>query len=99
MRKIGLILIAVAALALVPAISWAQITGTAHDLSGLGWGTDQICVFCHTPHNALAPQLIPLWNHAATTQTLHAVRKHQPERGARAARGRFESVPELPRRT
>lgn len=68
-RKIGLLLIVVAALALVPAVSWAQITGTAHDLSGAGLGTDQKCVFCHTPHNAKSPQLIPLWNHAATTGT------------------------------
>jgi predicted CXXCH cytochrome family protein len=65
-RKIGLFFIVVATLALVPAASFGAITGTAHDLSGRGWGTDQICIFCHTPHNALTPQLVPLWNHAAT---------------------------------
>ncbi len=69
MRKLGLLVIVVATLALVPAASWAAISGTAHDLSGNGWGTDQICIFCHTPHNAKTPQLIPLWNHASTTQT------------------------------
>jgi predicted CXXCH cytochrome family protein len=69
-RKIGLLLVALAALAMVPAVSFgATIAGSVHDLSGQGWGPagDQICVFCHTPHNALAPQLVPLWNHAATT--------------------------------
>ena len=50
-------------------VAVAGITGTAHDLSGNGWGTNQICIFCHTPHNAKTPQLIPLWNHASTTQT------------------------------
>ena len=47
----------------------AGIAGTDHDLSGAGYGTTQICIFCHTPHNAKTPQLIPLWNHTATTQT------------------------------
>jgi len=70
MRKLGLLFIVIAALALVPAISLAaSIVGTAHDLSGEGYGTDQICVFCHTPHNAKSPQLVPLWNHGATTAT------------------------------
>jgi predicted CXXCH cytochrome family protein len=67
MRKIGLSIVVIAALALVPAISWAAITGTPHDLSAKGWGTDQICIFCHTPHNAITPQLAPLWNHTSTT--------------------------------
>lgn len=40
-----------------------------HDFSGRGYGTSEICVFCHTPHNAKSPQLAPLWNHASTTAT------------------------------
>jgi predicted CXXCH cytochrome family protein len=57
-----------AALAFVPPPSFAgSIVGTKHDLSGLGWGTNEICIFCHTPHNAKSPQLVPLWNHASTT--------------------------------
>ena len=28
------------------------ITGSAHDFSGQGWGTTEICEPCHTPHNA-----------------------------------------------
>jgi len=47
----------------------ANITGSAHDFSGQGWGTDEICIFCHTPHNAKTPQLAPLWNHTSTTAT------------------------------
>jgi len=51
--------------------SWAagSIVGTDHDLSSRGWGTDEICVFCHTPHNAKSEQLAPLWNHQSTTAT------------------------------
>ena len=53
--------------ALVPLASYGGITGTAHDLSTQLWNTSgQICIVCHTPHNAQATQLIPLWNHAAT---------------------------------
>jgi predicted CXXCH cytochrome family protein len=70
MRKLGLFIIAIAVLALIPAVSSAgSIVSTAHDLSGAGYGTDQICVFCHTPHNAKTPQLAPLWNHVSTTAT------------------------------
>jgi predicted CXXCH cytochrome family protein len=50
------------------ALSFAGIAGTAHDLSASGWGSTQICNYCHTPHNALAT-LVPLWNHATTSQT------------------------------
>ena len=43
------------------------IAGTAHDLSDqAGWGITEICVSCHTPHNAQATQLVPLWNHTST---------------------------------
>jgi predicted CXXCH cytochrome family protein len=67
MRKLGLLVVVIAALALVPAICSAlPISGSPHDLSGRGWGTNQICIFCHTPHNAAAIQIAPLWNHAST---------------------------------
>jgi len=42
---------------------FALITGSAHDFSGYGWSGGEICAPCHTPHNAVVPQLIPLWNH------------------------------------
>jgi predicted CXXCH cytochrome family protein len=44
----------------------AGIATTKHDLSGKGWGSDQICIFCHTPHNAATAGTAPLWNHATT---------------------------------
>ena len=44
---------------------FAVITGSAHDFSGDLWSGGEICAPCHTPHNAITPQLIPLWNHAS----------------------------------
>jgi doubled CXXCH motif protein len=59
------------ALALAPAVAWCQPTpgsglaGTAHDFTpATNTATTQpvgLCTFCHTPHRALATQL--LWNH------------------------------------
>lgn len=47
-----------------------SIAGTDHDFSTNGWGTDQICIFCHTPHNAdITVADAPLWNHDLTTST------------------------------
>jgi predicted CXXCH cytochrome family protein len=47
----------------------AGIRGSGHDFSGSGWGSTEICIFCHTPHNAKTPQLAPLWNHQSTAAT------------------------------
>ena len=68
-------LIALATFALIALVTTpltiraAGITGTAHDLSGRGWGSTEKCIFCHTPHNAKAASNGPLWNHAATATT------------------------------
>ena len=50
------------------------IVGSKHDFSASGTsafanldGTVQICVYCHTPHNANAG--VPLWNHTLSTAT------------------------------
>ena len=57
---------------------FAQITGSAHDFSTIAptWSNDEICLPCHTPHNAKqgADNLVPLWNHGvtATTFTLYS---------------------------
>ena len=46
----------------------AGISSTKHNLSSSGGGvnknsaTDQICVFCHTPHGADTAAAAPLWN-------------------------------------
>lgn len=64
----------------VPAVALAAISGTKHDLSNVNvsatvdiksavgaTGTDQLCIFCHTPHLATNQNL--LWNRAAMTKT------------------------------
>ena len=46
----------------------AQVVGSQHDLTNGGTGqrgtnnTDQVCVFCHTPHGADIDAPVPLWN-------------------------------------
>ncbi|MFC2168705.1 cytochrome c3 family protein [Acidobacteriota bacterium] len=45
------------------------ITGSAHDFSGDSWSGGQICIACHTPHNALSATDAPLWNHTETGAT------------------------------
>lgn len=60
---------AAAALAVVaaPALRAGDISNTVHNLSNKGPGATksstegEVCVFCHTPHKAVAPQQ-PLWN-------------------------------------
>ncbi|MDH5517534.1 MAG: cytochrome c3 family protein [Gammaproteobacteria bacterium] len=51
-------------------VSAGSISGTAHDFSASGWSGGEICVACHTPHNASTSVAdAPLWNHAVTTET------------------------------
>ncbi|MEI7982207.1 MAG: cytochrome c3 family protein [Bacteroidota bacterium] len=47
------------------------IVGSAHDFSTQTWNTtQQICICCHTPHNAdITVPDAPLWNHKSTTAT------------------------------
>ncbi len=47
-----------------------SIVGTAHNVSA-GSGTDEVCVFCHTPH-AAAPA-VPLWNHSLSSGVTYTV--------------------------
>lgn len=59
---------ATAALALMAISAFGgTITGTPHDLSTKGWGTTELCKFCHTPHQAQNVVGAPLWNHRTTT--------------------------------
>lgn len=62
-------LLLLAAMAIIAAPAMGQVAGTAHDLSAAE-GNSEVCIFCHTPHNA-APA-IPLWNHTLSTQTYTA---------------------------
>lgn len=43
--------------------------GSPHDFSNSGWTGGEICIACHTPHNANAAVTdAPLWNHNLSTQ-------------------------------
>lgn len=66
MKKALFILLSLA----VAAGLFAVITGSAHDFSGNAWSGGEICVPCHTPHNAdTTVSLSPLWNHELTTES------------------------------
>ena len=71
MKKIVKQTLALASLALVAGSASAALTGisnTKHNLTSTGSGpnkqtsTEQICVFCHTPHAANTSVEAPLWN-------------------------------------
>lgn len=59
-----LVLIAVS---LAPRAGADTVVGSRHDLSS-GTSTE-VCVFCHTPHNAETTIDAPLWNRFLSTQT------------------------------
>lgn len=61
--------LALIALATIPLTVSAVITGSKHDFKGKGWGSTEICIFCHTPHAATATSSIPLWNRVANNIT------------------------------
>lgn len=72
MRRLSLFLPLVAVLVLLIGAWPAQagtITDSVHDFSSAGWNTTgEICITCHTPHNAdTTVAEAPLWNHATTT--------------------------------
>jgi len=76
-RNKSLLLAAGTVLALLSGLANAGIDATKHNMSssnalssirstaqGAGAGTDEICVFCHTPHmNVTKGDVLPLWNH------------------------------------
>jgi len=68
------------------------IVESAHDFSPQGWSGGEICVACHTPHNANTSVAdAPLWNHALTSavftvyssSTLNAGTPGQPDASSR----------------
>ncbi|MBA4146633.1 MAG: cytochrome C [Verrucomicrobia bacterium] len=70
MKKILLLSLAIAGLLALPRISDATIVGSKHDFSTNSWNLRQsVCGVCHSAHHTDPDQLIPLWNHANTTQT------------------------------
>ena len=51
-------------------VSAGTISGSAHDFSTSGWSGGEICIACHTPHNANTGVTdAPLWNHDLSTST------------------------------
>ena len=55
-------------------VAWGTaqtIVGSAHDFSTQNWNTTgEICIVCHTPHNADSTVTnAPLWNHETTAAT------------------------------
>ncbi|MCP4665925.1 MAG: cytochrome C, partial [Deltaproteobacteria bacterium] len=72
MKKL-LVVLAVAILGTMGfvSVSYAVIAGSAHDFSTQPWmaaHNGQICLPCHTPHNADTSVTDgPLWNHQVTT--------------------------------
>jgi len=74
MRKL---LIAAAALGLVIAAipaSAATVVNTKHDMSSWYSTTTEVCVFCHTPHQATeANKQDPLWNHSLSQNANYGV--------------------------
>ncbi|MCF6222176.1 MAG: hypothetical protein L3J34_00480 [Flavobacteriaceae bacterium] len=53
---------------LMSSFGFSQITGSDHDFSTENWNnTGEICIVCHTPHNAdITVPDAPLWNHEVT---------------------------------
>lgn len=68
LRKIAILAHAVV-LVLAAAGAEATIRNSAHDFSSQSWSGGEICIVCHTPHDAKTPQIAPLWNHASTGAT------------------------------
>jgi len=66
-KKLTWLFVAALAFSVTPAV--AQIVGSQHDLTTAGDSqnsgvtTDEVCVFCHTPHGAdTSESALPLWN-------------------------------------
>jgi predicted CXXCH cytochrome family protein len=49
-----------------PALAVEQVEGSSHDLSTI---TEEICVYCHTPHNGNTAIPAPLWNRTMVVTT------------------------------
>jgi nitrate/TMAO reductase-like tetraheme cytochrome c subunit len=75
LRTILPVAIAVIAICLMVSPVLAGISGSKHDFGTAGWAKNEICLPCHTPHNAVlrdaAGAVIqgPLWNHTLSNAT------------------------------
>lgn len=70
MTYLTLVTLLVLAMGALPAMA-GTIVGSEHDFSGKSWNTTgEICIVCHTPHNARAGVAdAPLWNRDITAST------------------------------
>ena len=79
----------------------AGIIGSKHDFGQYQWAKNQICLPCHTPHNAIVRDAngalvdAPLWNHtlSTATYTLYVDATGNPHRSSRYQQ---PTLPELP---
>ena len=65
MKKVFVVALVVAIALIGATAAFATVVGSKHDLST---GTEQICIFCHTPHAADVAKG-PLWNRNNQTTT------------------------------
>ena len=71
MQKLKVIISLTGFLLFIQNVYGQTIVGSAHDFSDDSWNTTgQICLVCHTPHNAdVSVSNAPLWNHETTVAT------------------------------
>ncbi len=70
MKRIKLVMLALLCLVSLQSVFAQTIVGSKHDFSTQVWNTSvggQICIVCHTPHNAVVMTDAPLWNHQNTS--------------------------------
>ncbi len=69
--KVGNAIFVILFLALAATAAQGAISGSKHDFSHAGYGTDEICIFCHAAHNTIVHNGVwsvkPLWNHTMST--------------------------------
>jgi len=64
------VVLALGLLAGATSVALGDIAGSAHDFSSDSWSDGEICIVCHTPHNAdTSITASPLWNHDVTSAT------------------------------
>ena len=80
--KLTVVLVIVVGASALATSAWAAgtVVGSKHDLRAVGGGTPtgtgllEVCVTCHTPHQATtASRQDPLWNHQGTTTATFGV--------------------------
>jgi predicted CXXCH cytochrome family protein len=60
-------------LAITRSLHGATIVSSKHDFSTAGTNTNEVCVFCHTPHSANPLTDAPLWNRFVDTSKVFTV--------------------------